>query len=72
MNKHILETLNHLIDYCETRIGKHGVVVRSDLEQILNDARESYNKAIEEFRKPKPVVEKEEVEIPVIKRRRRT
>lgn len=45
MNKHILETLDYLLDYCETRMGKRGVVLTSDLKTILENARESYNKA---------------------------
>lgn len=54
MNKDVLETLNHLIDYCETRLGKHGVVVRNDLLEIIGEARESYKKAVEASKKPKP------------------
>ena len=53
MNKHVLETLEHLLDYCETHMGKRGVVVRSDLLDILKNARESYNKAVEASKKPK-------------------
>ena len=58
MNKDVLETLEHLLDYCETRLGKHGVVVRSDLVHILNNARESYKKALDAFSKPTPKAKK--------------
>ena len=52
MNKHILESLDYLLDYCETQMGKRGVVLRSDLLGILKQARESYEQAVKAHKEP--------------------
>ena len=54
MSKHVLETLSHLLDFCEAHVARLGVNARSELEPILNEARESYSKALEAFHKPAP------------------